>query len=160
MNIELVRNYVKKKHQGQMRKQNTPYYLHPFAVADILKQKGYSEDYQLVGLCHDLLEDTDATYEEIMLLTSSSITNAVKLLTKEKNYQMNQYINQISKNEFAKIVKLADRLHNLSEAHYANLQFIQKYIKETEEWYLTLAHNTPFEQDIITILTQLKDIKK
>lgn len=99
-------------------------------------------------------------YEEIMLLTNSNITDAVKLLTKEKNYQMDQYINQISKNELAKIVKLADRLHNLSEAHYANLQFIQKYIKETEEWYLTLAHNTPFEQDIITILNQLKDIKK
>lgn len=65
MNIELVKNYVKKKHQGQMRKQNTPYYLHPFTVADILKQKGYSEDYQIVGLCHDLLEDTDACMKKL-----------------------------------------------------------------------------------------------
>ena len=66
MNIEEIKEYVKNKHEGQRRKQGTPYYLHPYAVAEMLKNKGFGEDYQATGLLHDTLEDTNATKEEIL----------------------------------------------------------------------------------------------
>ena len=121
--------YIKNKHSGQIRKQGTPYYLHPVEVANILKKKGFSKKYQLVGLFHDLLEDTDTTYEDI---------------------------NRISNNDLAKMVKLADRLHNLSETHLASLDFKKRYIKESEAWFIDLAKGTIFEDDLKNILEKLK----
>ena len=50
MNIKEIREYVKNKHEGQRRKQGTPYYLHPYAVAEMLKDKGFDEDYQVTRL--------------------------------------------------------------------------------------------------------------
>lgn len=148
MNLESVKAYVKNKHGVQKRKQGTPYYLHPFEVQRILQKKGYSEEYQAAGLCHDLLEDTDATEKEILELTSKEVLEAVKLVTKEQGYQMIEYIGRISKNSIAKAVKLADRLHNLQEAPLASKEFQIKYRKETEEWYLELAKDTMFEKEI------------
>ena len=148
MDLEKIKEYVKEKHKGQTRIQGTPYFDHPLAVSKILKVKGFNLDYQVVGLIHDLLKDTDASEEEILSLTNEDVLKAVKVLTKDKNYIMNDYINSIKENEIAKIVKLADRVHNLSEAHYASLEFISDYIKETREWYVPISYNTPFEKDI------------
>lgn len=158
MNIEEIKQYVKKKHGNQTRIQGTPYYLHPSAVAEILKLMGYDLNYQIVGLFHDLLEDADTTYEELESISTREIANAVKLLTKENNYVMSDYIDRIRKNEIAKAVKLADRLHNLQEAHYASEKWRKKYIKETEDWYIELARNTKFENNIEELLKILKDL--
>lgn len=148
MNLELIKEYIKVKHEGQKRKQGTPYYFHPLKVQQILQEKGYSEEYQVTGLCHDLLEDTDATEQEILDLTKKEVLEAVKLVTKEEGYKVQQYIDRISKNPMAKAVKLADRLHNLQEALLASREFQVKYKRETEEWYLNLAKGTMFEEEI------------
>ena len=66
MDFEKAIEFIKQKHNGQKRKQGTPYYTHPVAVAELLKEKGFSLEYQIAGLFHDLLEDTDATIEEII----------------------------------------------------------------------------------------------
>lgn len=150
--------YIKIKHNGQTRKQGTPYYMHPLKVSSILKEKGFSQEYQIVGLFHDLLEDTDTIYEDILKLTNEEIANAVKLLTKEKGYKMDEYIYRISNNNLAKMVKIADRIHNLSEAHMASKSFQDKYIKETIKWYLPLAKDTIFENDLKEELEKLMNI--
>lgn len=156
MELEDYVEFIKEKHSGQKRIQGTPYYLHPLEVSNMLARKGFSEEYQIVGLFHDLLEDTATTYEEILEISNSDIAEAVKLLTKEKEYVMSEYIGAIKQNQIAKMVKLADRIHNLSEAHLASKNFQKKYIKETEEWFLDLAKNTIFEQELIDVLNYLK----
>lgn len=108
------------------------------------------------GLFHDLLEDTDATYEEIEKLSNARIAEAVKLLTKELGYIMQNYIERIKNNDIAKMVKLADRIHNLSEAKLASIDFQVKYIKETEDWFIDLAKGTIFENDLKNVLESLK----
>ena len=158
MNLEEIKKFVKNKHGNQRRKHGTPYYLHPFAVADILEKKGYNLDYQIAGLFHDLLEDTDVKYEEILKLSSANIADAVKLLSKEEGYEISDYINRIDQNEIAKAVKLADRVHNLSEAYLVSNEFIQKYIEETKKWYLQLAKGTVFESEIKEALERLEGI--
>lgn len=156
MTLEVIKEFVKNKHGNQKRKQGTPYYLHPFAVANILEKKGYDINYQIAGLFHDLLEDTETTEYELLELSNKNIVESVKLLTKEKNYNMADYIDKIEKNEIAKVVKLTDRLHNLLEAHLASDEFIIKYIKETEQWYLKMAKDTAFENELIEVLEDLK----
>ncbi len=55
-----------KAHEGQHRKKShTPYIVHPFEVAMILKENGASEDMIIAGLLHDTLEDTDITEDDI-----------------------------------------------------------------------------------------------
>lgn len=121
----------------------------------MLKEKGFGKDYQITGLFHDLLEDTNATSEEILDLSNPSVLEAVKLLTKQKGYIMSEYIENISKNPIAKMVKLADRIHNLSECKETTKKFQTKYVKETKEWFLDLAKNTVFEDDLNEILQEI-----
>lgn len=155
MDLDQIKYFVKIKHGKQKRIQGTPYYLHPFAVADMLANMGYGLDYQVAGLFHDLLEDTDATYEELLELSNVNVVNAVKLVTKEQDYQMEDYINRIEQNEIAKMVKLADRLHNLSEAHFASDKWINKYVIETKQWYIEMAKGTLFESQLKDIIEKL-----
>ena len=114
MKLDNYIEYIKEKHKGQTRKQGTPYYMHPLEVSNILHKKGFSIEYQIAGLFHDLLEDTNATYEELVEISNKEIANSVKLVTKEKDYVMSEYIDRIMKNDMARMVKLADRVHNLS----------------------------------------------
>ena len=111
MNLNEIREVLKIEYGNQKRKQGTPAYLHPFAVADILKAKGFNENYQTAGLLHDALEDTNMTYEEVAKISNEEIARIVKLLTKEKGYVMQNYWNGIMNDEKARTVKLADRLH-------------------------------------------------
>lgn len=157
MNLEKIKEYVKIKHGKQKRKQGTPYYLHPYAVAEILKNKGFDEEYQATGLLHDILEDTNGKQEEILSLSNNKVLQAVLLVTKEKHYNMQDYITRIEKNDIAKMVKLADRYHNLKESLLTKPSFKKKYIKETEKWYIKMAEGTCFEEDIKEVFENLKN---
>lgn len=128
--------FASEKHGSQTRKEGTPYITHPIAVAEMLYEKGYGDEYIIAGLFHDLLEDTDATEQEIAELGGEAVLTAVKLLTKQKGYNMREYIEGIKKNPIAFAVKGADRLHNLRCAPNASVEFRKKYIAESREWYL------------------------
>ena len=157
MDIKKCVEYMKQKHYGQKRKHGDDYYTHPLAVSKILMEKGFGEDYVIAGIFHDLIEDTNATYDEILELSNPIVTEAVRLVTKEKGYDIKDYFERISNNEVAKMVKLADRVHNLSESVYTSEKFRRKYVKETEEYFIDLAKGTPFEEDIARELERIKE---
>ena len=131
--------YAREKHDGQKRIGGDEYITHPVAVCEIVKAQGYGEDYQITALFHDLLEDTDATEEEILRLGNEEILAAVRLLTKEKGCDMAAYIGRIKANKIAFVVKSADRLHNLRCALVTDTEFKRKYILETVDWYLDFS---------------------
>lgn len=158
ISLKEAAEFAKIRHGKQKRMQGTPYFEHPYAVARILKQKGFSEEYQIAGLFHDLIEDTTTTYEDILDLTNTNIARAVKLVSKEDGYVMKEYMERIKLDDMARMIKLADRLHNLTDAKVANSKFQRKYIKETEEWYLDLAKGTVFEEDINIALGNLRRV--
>lgn len=128
------------KHDGQYRKGGEPYIIHPITVAQYVKDKGFGIDYQITALFHDLLEDTDATEEEILSYGNKEILEAVKLLTKQKGYDMAEYVAKIKQNDMAFQVKAADRLHNLRSAFVTSTEFKRKYILETVDWYLGFSN--------------------
>ena len=131
--------FAEKKHKGQKRIGGDDYITHPVAVCEIVKSQGLDDDYQITALFHDLLEDTDATNEEILKFGNAQILEAVKLLTKEKGYDMGKYIRAIKHNPIAFAVKAADRLHNLQCALVTNEEFKRKYILETVDWYMDFS---------------------
>ncbi len=137
--FDRAHDYATKMHSGQIRIGGAPYISHPIAVAEMLKHNSFPLEYQITGLFHDLLEDTTASVEEIILLGGENVAAAVKLLTKEPGYQMDAYIRRIKRNAIAKAVKSADRLHNLQCAVMADEQFKKKYIDETIGWYMDFS---------------------
>ncbi|MBQ6947086.1 MAG: HD domain-containing protein [Clostridia bacterium] len=128
--------FAAEKHNKQYRRGGLPYITHPKAVSDIVRDWGYDEIYQITALFHDLLEDTDATEEQLLSLSCPEVVQAVKLLTKRPGDQMAEYIAGIKSNPIAFTVKAADRLHNLHCAVATDEAFKRSYIAETEEWYM------------------------
>lgn len=137
--VQHALKFAAEKHKGQKRIGGADYITHPIAVCETVCAWGYGEDYQIAALFHDLLEDTDATEDEILELASEDILTAVRLLTKYKGYDMAEYIGAIKGNEIAFRVKAADRLHNLRCALVTDEEFKRKYILETIDWYLDFS---------------------
>ena len=137
--VQRALDFATQKHNGQKRIGGEDYITHPIAVYEMVKEQGYGEDFQITALFHDLLEDTNTTEEEILAYGNQNVLTAVKLLTKEKGYDMQKYIGAIKRNQIAFVVKSADRLHNLQSALVANVEFKRKYILETVDWYLNFS---------------------
>lgn len=131
--------FAEEKHKGQYRIGGQPYISHPLAVTEALKKEGYGMDYQITGLFHDLLEDTDAREEEIEKIGGLAVLDAVKRLTKTEGYVMADYIAGIKESPLALAVKREDRIHNLKTAFYTDRDFRIRYIKESREWYLDFS---------------------
>jgi guanosine-3',5'-bis(diphosphate) 3'-pyrophosphohydrolase len=131
--------FAEEKHKGQYRIGGQPYISHPLAVAEALKKEGYDTDYQITGLFHDLLEDTDAREEEIEKIGGSQVLDAVRRLTKTEGYVMADYIAGIREDPMAMAVKREDRIHNLKTAFYTDRDFRIRYIKESRDWYLDFS---------------------
>ena len=119
------------KHYGQRDKSNKPYIFHLLYVmnnADDLKAK-------IVGVLHDILEDTDITRNDLLNYGfSEDIVSAVEILTKPKNKKYMEYIDNIKSNNIARTVKLIDLKHNmdltrLSEISDKDLKRNEKYFK-------------------------------
>ena len=137
--VKSALDFATEKHKDQKRIGGADYITHPIAVCEIVKSQGYNEDYQITALFHDLLEDTDATEQEILAFGNEKILTAVKLLTKQKGCDMAEYIGAIKNNDLAFRVKSADRLHNLQCALITSVDFKRKYILETVDWYLDFS---------------------
>lgn len=143
-------SFAEKMHSGQKRIGGEPYITHPKAVADMMIKEDLPIEYVLTALFHDLLEDTKAEESQILELGGEEVLKAVKLLTKEKGYNMSEYVSRIRNNPIAFKVKGADRLHNLKSAFCASKEFKKHYIEETSVWY------TDFSPEIPKALNELK----
>ena len=115
--LELCR----KLHANQTDKCGQPYWIHPFTVA-MRGFTGYANDqsisYAIVGLLHDIPEDTGMAVGSLVgliELTDEEMA-ALKLLTHQDGMSYNEYIDSIieSGNEIAINVKLDDLLHNMN----------------------------------------------
>lgn len=158
--IKLVTEYATVKHAKQKRMGGAAYITHPIEVAAILGRKGFSAPYVFAGISHDLLEDTDATIEELIAFVqglpgADEAIEGIQLVTKEPGYIMQVYAKAILEHSFARMLKLADRLHNLITAIDGSLKFQKRYIEETQMYYVEMAKGTVFEVDIQVALDKL-----
>ena len=137
-----LRFAVKKHRMTPLRINGKEYFTHPVAVSEILRDKGFDVEVQIIGLFHDLLEDTDATEAEILDLSNNNVLEAVILLTKEEGYDMDEYIRRISANEKACAVKLADRIHNLLSSIDTPEEWRHEYYMDTLDYFCELCQKS------------------
>jgi len=74
--------FAAQHHGDQEDKNGQAYIWHPIRVAQGLKNAGFSETHQVVGLLHDTVEDTDATLEEIGDLFGGAVLGGVDAMTR------------------------------------------------------------------------------
>lgn len=106
---ELALQIAKKAHAGQVDKAGKDYILHPMTVASCMD----TDTEKAIAYLHDVLEDTDASVDELRYMFSTEIVDAVITLTRNKDDSYFEYIQKVSKSKLAKKVKAADLLHNL-----------------------------------------------
>ena len=64
--IEYAIYFATKAHTGQKRKQeDIDMIFHPFTVGMILQRNGCDEDIVAAGILHDVVEDTQYTFDDI-----------------------------------------------------------------------------------------------
>lgn len=100
-----------KAHAGQKDKAGAPYLLHVLRVMMSVEKM----DERIVALLHDVVEDSETTIEELANEGfSKKILRAVELLTKTEHKTYEDYIQEIKRNELARVVKSADLKDNMN----------------------------------------------
>ena len=144
-------NLAQSSHQGQYRNSGEEYFTHPFNVAMILADLNMDVTTIVAGLLHDVLEDTDITYDILLKEFGEEVANLVdgvtklkrlKYKTKQENQAENlrKMILAMAKDIRVIIIKLADRLHNMRTLEYMSEEKKKEKALETLEIYAPLAH--------------------
>ncbi|HVS01824.1 MAG TPA: bifunctional (p)ppGpp synthetase/guanosine-3',5'-bis(diphosphate) 3'-pyrophosphohydrolase [Thermoanaerobaculia bacterium] len=139
------------KHAGQKRRSGRPYFTHPVAVAWLLAEMKFDEVCVVVGLLHDVLEDTLTSREVLEETFGSEVAELVDGVTKigrhayvrrdEAQAQtFRKLILASAKDIRVILVKLADRLHNLQTLEHMPPETRRRIALETLEIYAPLAH--------------------
>ncbi|MDX1976594.1 MAG: bifunctional (p)ppGpp synthetase/guanosine-3',5'-bis(diphosphate) 3'-pyrophosphohydrolase [Pseudanabaenaceae cyanobacterium bins.68] len=138
-------------HQGQRRISGEPYISHPIEVANILKDLGGTQAMIAAGFLHDVVEDTSVSIEEIEAKFGSEVSHLVDGVTKLSKFNFDNKTERQAENfrrmflAMAKdirviVVKLADRLHNMSTLHHLKPEKRQAIARETKEIFAPLAN--------------------
>jgi (p)ppGpp synthase/HD superfamily hydrolase len=115
MNLEIARQIAEKVHVGQKQKNGEPYINHAIRVSEMAAE--YSGDAAIVGMLHDVIEDSDVTIGDLVREGFSlSITSALCWVTHLKGIYYIDYILAIKDNELAREVKICDLKDNLNGA--------------------------------------------
>ena len=133
--------FANEKHAGQTRKDgDTPYIVHPIAVAELVRKAGYGKKHQIVAL----LEDTDATEEDLRIF-GEDVVHAVKLLTRAKGADEEEYVKNVLADPMAAVVKNADKISNLYDSAFSGIvgqvrsekakKFAKKYVEKARKYY-------------------------
>lgn len=137
-----------KAHIKDRRKSGEPYITHPIAVAGILASFRTDVDTLVSAILHDTVEDTDVTEDDLLREFGTAVARIVNGVTKLKSSN-EQHINKAStfyriitatiEDPRVLIVKLADRLHNMSTLDAVPEYKQQRTAKETLDFYVPFA---------------------
>lgn len=168
--VERAATLATNAHRGQKRDSGKPYVDHPLNVAALLIKWGMDLDSVLAGILHDVVEDTDTDLETIRQEFGDSVAQLVDGLTKvgharsgmkhlgeykpETTDNLSKLLIATANDIRVIIVKLADRLHNLSELQYKSPAKQQKIARESLDVFGPMADQIGMGQ----VRTQIEDL--
>jgi len=158
-------DYANEKHKDQKRGSGEPYIIHPINVAYILAEIGLDEATICAALLHDVVEDTDATHEDLVEIFGQEIADMVKGVTKLGNIQFatieetqvenyRRMFLAMGKDIRVILIKLADRLHNMRTLKFLKRERQIANAKETLDLYAPLANRL----GLYSIKAELEDL--
>ena len=165
--IENAYKFALKKHEGQVRRSGEPYIQHPIEVAYICAQLTAGPETIAAAFLHDVLEDTDATEEDLRKFFTEDTVKIVSSLTKIQRMKLSHMTAEDFEAEDHRkiflgmaqdvrviIVKLADRLHNMRTLDSLSSERQQALSKETLEVFAPIAHRL----GIYNVQSELEDL--
>ena len=152
-------SFAEEAHINQFRKSGEPYIIHPILVASIVASITEDEAMIVAALLHDVVEDTDATIEDILAVYGADVAHLVEGLTKIDSIRDVHLIPSNSDEKlvasalsFRKmllasvqdvrvlVVKLCDRLHNMLTLEALPADKQRRISEETLVVYAPIAH--------------------
>ncbi len=132
--VDKALEFASEKHKGQLDDQGRPYFFaHIVQVHSILKDVTDDEEILCAGILHDVIEDTDTTYEDLIREFNKPIADLVHELTQQGDRETGYYFPHL-KTRKAVMVKFADRLSNLSRMDDWPGDRQQEYLKMSRFW--------------------------
>ncbi len=152
--LDLIRRayvFSARAHEGQVRLSGEPYLSHPLHVAKILADMRMDEPTVAAGLLHDTVEDTDTTIDDIADIFGEEVADIVDGVTKigmmdfeskaiAKAENIRKMILAMAEDIRVLMVKLADRLHNMSTLDFQKSYKQLLIAQETLDIYSPLAN--------------------
>ncbi|WP_089770264.1 RelA/SpoT family protein [Epilithonimonas hominis] len=152
-------------HKDQRRKTGEPYIYHPIEVAKIVANEiGLGATSIACALLHDVIEDSEYTYDHLKKIFGKNIADIVNGLTKIS--VMNQQNISVQSENYRKLlltlsedfrvilIKIADRLHNMRTLESMHPAKQKKIASETAYIYAPLAHRF----GLYSIKSELEDL--
>ena len=153
-NLDLLRRayvFSALEHKGQVRRSGEPYLVHPLHVAAILAEMKADDVSIVVGLLHDVLEDTLTSKQSIAKQFGPEVAELVDGLTKigkfsyvsreqEQAETFRKMILAMVSDLRVVLVKLADRLHNMRTLQHLPEEKRREIARETLDIYAPIAN--------------------
>ena len=116
-------------HKDQVDKTDMPYVFHPFHLAEQMTD----EISTVCALLHDVIEDTDYTFNDLIGMGfPKRVIEVLSLLTHDEDVPYMDYVKGISVDPVAKQVKLADLRHN---SDLSRMDSVDEYAYRINEKY-------------------------
>ncbi len=145
--------FVKERHSGQFRRNGERYINHPLRVSKtVLKfvDNVKINEFAAAALLHDTLEDTDTKVSEIreefgefvaLLVVQLTIDRSVADIVGKTKYLSMKFSNESRVSGWALVIKLADRLDNVSDFDIMSDEFVKRYRLQTLEFLDAIEKN-------------------
>jgi (p)ppGpp synthase/HD superfamily hydrolase len=149
--------FAEERHRGQIRKgTGRPYTDHLYRVAgQFAAHHDATESGVAIALLHDTLEDTNATATDLVERFGADVATGVALLTKIKDNRPRaernaDYFQRLARAPYEiRLIKLIDRLDNLSEVQNMSPDFVEQYCRESLHLLTTMRNTNQIVTDNI-----------
>ena len=163
--IERAYKFAEWSHREQMRKSGDPYFIHPAGVAGIIAELRLDTASICAGLLHDVVEDTQATIEEIKGSFGAEVASIIDGVTKlgkinftsredRQAESFRKMVVAMAQDLRVLLIKLCDRLDNMRTLEHMKPDSQERISRETREIYAPLAGRLGMQR----IKSELEDL--